>query len=240
MQMKSTFLEADWDFVDETENGTEDIWWILEGQDYPRLWWELTEANFIVVDDFESYNDLDPPEGKRIFTVWIDGYGIPTNGSLVDWCNESCWWCRQCHSKPVHSGAQSMDLLYSNTGGAAYSEATMTLVYPRDWTEHDVGVLSLWFYGDPNNAPEPMYVGIANANGPTAVVYHDNPDAVLINEWTQWNIDLQEFAAQGVNLTNVDSISIGFGDKNNPQAGSSGFVFFDDIRLYQSAPEPAP
>jgi hypothetical protein len=26
---------------EETENGIEDIWWILEGQDYPRLWWEL-------------------------------------------------------------------------------------------------------------------------------------------------------------------------------------------------------
>ncbi len=24
----------------DAENGTEDIWWILEGQDYPRLWWE--------------------------------------------------------------------------------------------------------------------------------------------------------------------------------------------------------
>jgi hypothetical protein len=34
------YLKAGWDFVDETENGTEDIWWILEGQDYPRLWWE--------------------------------------------------------------------------------------------------------------------------------------------------------------------------------------------------------
>jgi len=40
MQTASTFLEADWDFVDETENGTEDIWWIDEGQGYPRLWWE--------------------------------------------------------------------------------------------------------------------------------------------------------------------------------------------------------
>jgi hypothetical protein len=39
MQTADTFLEAGWDFVDETENGTEDIWRILEGQDYPRLWW---------------------------------------------------------------------------------------------------------------------------------------------------------------------------------------------------------
>jgi len=40
MQTAGTFLNAGWDFVDETENGTEDIWRILEGQDYPRLWWE--------------------------------------------------------------------------------------------------------------------------------------------------------------------------------------------------------
>ena len=41
MQTATTFLEVGWDFVNETPNGTEDIWWILEGQDYPRLWWEL-------------------------------------------------------------------------------------------------------------------------------------------------------------------------------------------------------
>ncbi|HUV65009.1 MAG TPA: GLUG motif-containing protein [Sedimentisphaerales bacterium] len=40
MQTAKTFLDAGWDFVGETANGTEDIWWILEGQDYPRLWWE--------------------------------------------------------------------------------------------------------------------------------------------------------------------------------------------------------
>jgi hypothetical protein len=41
MQTKSTFTDAGWDFVDEVVNGTEDIWWINEGQDYPRLWWEV-------------------------------------------------------------------------------------------------------------------------------------------------------------------------------------------------------
>ncbi len=40
MQTAATFLDAGWDFVGETANGTEDVWWILEGQDYPRLWWE--------------------------------------------------------------------------------------------------------------------------------------------------------------------------------------------------------
>ena len=40
MQTASTFLESGWDFVDEAANGTEDIWWILDGQDYPRWAWE--------------------------------------------------------------------------------------------------------------------------------------------------------------------------------------------------------
>jgi len=43
MQTAATFLEAGWDFVGETGNGTEDIWWILEGHGYPRLWWEAAE-----------------------------------------------------------------------------------------------------------------------------------------------------------------------------------------------------
>ena len=41
MRTGATFLDAGWDFVGETANGTEDIWWIDEGKDYPRLWWEL-------------------------------------------------------------------------------------------------------------------------------------------------------------------------------------------------------
>jgi len=40
MQTAKTFLDAGWDFVGEAANGTEDLWWILEGKDYPRLWWE--------------------------------------------------------------------------------------------------------------------------------------------------------------------------------------------------------
>jgi hypothetical protein len=45
MKMAGTFLDAGWDFVGETTNGTQDIWWILESQDYPRLSWELLPAD---------------------------------------------------------------------------------------------------------------------------------------------------------------------------------------------------
>jgi hypothetical protein len=185
--------------------------------------WSFTTADFIVIDDFEDYNDYPPDE---IFSTWIDGWEVPTNGALAGHADPPF-----AETRIVHGGGQSMPLYYDNN--FMYSEATMTLTQ-RDWTEEGVGVLSLWFYGDASNPAEPMYVAL---NG-SAVVYHDNPDAALIDEWTEWTIDLNEFAAQGVNLANVNTISIGFGDKNNLQAGGSGMVFFDDIRLYRPAPEP--
>jgi hypothetical protein len=40
-----------------------------------------------------------------------------------------------------------------------------------------------------------------------------------------------------VNLTNVDTITLGFGNRTNPVAGGAGMVFFDDIRLSVQEPE---
>ncbi len=109
------------------------------------------------------------------------------------------------------------------TGEAKFSNVQITGTVTGQWQSQDIGI--------PSNAAEPMYVAL---NG-SASVYHDDPSAALIDTWTQWPIDLQEFAAQGVNLANVNTIAIGFGDKNNLQAGGSGLVFFDDIRLYRPA-----
>lgn len=40
LQSADTFLNAGWDFTNETANGSEDLWWISEDRDYPRLHWE--------------------------------------------------------------------------------------------------------------------------------------------------------------------------------------------------------
>jgi len=72
-----------------------------------------------------------------------------------------------------------------------------------------------------------MYVAL---NG-TAVVNNDNPDAARIARWTQWNFDLQAFADQGVNLANVNSITLGL----SSVTGGTGMMYFDDIRLYPPA-----
>jgi hypothetical protein len=189
------------------------------------LVWSFTTANFLVVDDFESYNDIDPPEAgsNRIFEAWPDGYGTTTNGALVG--NDLPPYTEQTI---VHGGAQSMPYFYDNN--LKFSEATLTLVYPRDWTENDVNTLTLYFMGDSDNAAERMYVAL---NG-SAVVYHDNPNASQIGIWTGWNIELKAFADQGVDLTNVNTIAIGFGDKNNVQAGGSGKMYFDDVRAWRN------
>jgi len=101
------------------------------------------------------------------------------------------------------------------------------LVYPRDWTEEGVANLSLWFSGASANSAERMFVAL---NG-TAVVYHDAPAVTQIARWTKWVIPLQAFADQGVALTNVNTVTIGFGTKKSPAAGGSGKMYFDDIRL---------
>jgi hypothetical protein len=192
------------------------------------LVWSFTTADFITVDDFESYNDIDPPDpaGNRIFDKWADGFATPTtNGALVG--NDV-----PPYAEPtiVHGGAQSMPYRYDNANKT--SEATLTLVYPRDWTEEGVTRLSLWFRGASANAAERMYVAL---NGGTPV-YHADPKAAQAAGWTEWVIDLQAF--QGVTLTNVNTITIGFGTKGSPAAGGTGKVFFDDIRLYR--PRTAP
>ena len=183
--------------------------------------WSFTTADFLVVDDFEDYNDYPPDE---IWSAWIDGFGTTTNGATVGYPNpDFAAGEHYVETKIIHGGSQSMPYSYDNN--LKTSEATMTLVYPRDWTEEGVTKLSLWFRGDAANAAERMFVAL---NG-TAVVYHDDPAVTQITGWNEWVIDLTEFA--GVDLTNVNTITIGFGTKNSPAAGGLGQMYFDDIRL---------
>ena len=186
------------------------------------LVWSFETADFILVDDFESYNDIDPPDpnSNRIFDIWIDGFGTTTNGALVG--NDLPPYAEQ---NIVRGGAQSMVYRYDNANKT--SEATLTLVYPRDWTEEGVTKLSLRSRGSSANAADRIYVAL---NG-TAVVYHDDPAATQLSGWNEWVIDLATF---GVNLTNVNTIIIGIGTKNAPATdGGQGTMYFDDIRLYR-------
>ena len=187
--------------------------------------WTFTVGSHLLVDDFESYTD-DDAAGEAVWQTWIDGFGVADNGAQVG--NLMPPYCEQT---TVHSGAQSMPLFYVNEAGVTNSEASLTLVAPRDWTAGAVGELSLWFRGDSDNAAEPLYVAISNTAGAPGVVARDDPDAATKTVWKQWRISLQAFADQGIDLTNVDKLAIGLGSKAGAAAGGSGTMYIDDIRL---------
>ncbi len=187
--------------------------------------WSFTTGQYLLVEDFESYNDIDLPAAgsNRIFDKWLDGFGTTTNGAVVG--NNLPPYAERT---VIHGGVQSMPLAYDNN--LKFSEATRTLVSGRDWTAQGVTSLSLWFRGASTNAAEKMYVAL---NG-TAVVYNSDTNATQKSSWTHWIIPLQQFADQGVNLTSVTSITIGLGTKGNTTtAGGTGKMYFDDIRLYR-------
>ena len=115
----------------------------------------------------------------------------------------------------------------ARTCEAKFSNVTITGNAGAAWANQDIGIQS-------NNA-EPLYVALANSTGSPVVVVHDNPDAALIDTWTEWVIPLQTFADQGISLNDVDRIAIGLGTKGNRTTpGGAGKMFIDDIRLYRS------
>jgi hypothetical protein len=200
--------------------------------------WSFTTADFLIVDDFESYDAYD----NQIWWAWKDGLGYAAHddeaafggngtGSAVG--DETTVSFTEEGTR--HGGAQAMPFFYDNNkqGVAKYSEADMTLIVSRDWTEEGVAELSLWFNGDPANAADRIYVAVSNAVGQAVVVYNDDPAATQTDGWTEWVIQLQTLSSQGLNLANVDKIALGVGTKGSTVPGGQGKMLFDDIRLYQ-------
>ena len=211
--------------ADLVEFGGGDYYWRVDevgsdGTVVAGTLWKFTVPDYLIVDDFESYNDLaeDDPASNRVYLTWIDGYGTTTNGAVAG--NLDVPFMAQ-----GHDSAQAMPLGYDNAGKT--SEATRTLVSKKDWAAHGVTKLVLWFRGDSANAADRMFVALGNA-----VVYHPDDAATQDSGWNEWVIDLQEFANLGANLSDVASITLGFGTRGAPVAtGGTGTVHFDDIRL---------
>ncbi|HUW18620.1 MAG TPA: SUMF1/EgtB/PvdO family nonheme iron enzyme [Sedimentisphaerales bacterium] len=207
------------DEVAESETWKGDVW---------RFTTEIEE--YALVDDMESYDF----STNRIGLTWIDGARNNT-GSIV---------MLGTAPEPVHGGLKSMLFCYGWCGGLFECYSQIERSYsssPRDWASLGVKALTLYFYGGPDNdanATEQMYVGLEDARGGgscTQVKYGDHGEDmndVKVAEWQEWNIDLQDFIDGGVDLTDVNKICIGFGDKANTMPGGFGFVYFDDIRLY--------
>jgi hypothetical protein len=184
--------------------------------------WSFTTANFIVIDDFESYTD-EEGVGARIYETWSDGYSDGSSGSIVGYVNPPF-----AEQKVVHEGHQSMPLDYNNVNAPFYSEAQREWSAAQNWTVEGVDSLVLYFWGKAKNAPEPLYVTLTDSAGKSATVVHPNAKAVTATQWTEWKIPFASFA--GVNPAKIKSLVIGLGDRSNPTKGGAGLLFIDDLR----------
>jgi regulation of enolase protein 1 (concanavalin A-like superfamily) len=122
--------------------GTVYYWKVDEvGADtYPGSIWSFTTQQYAVVDDFETYTDI---EGNRIYEAWIDGWTNGT-GSVVGYLQAPF-----AETVVLHGGKQAMPFEYNNVNTPYYSEAQRTFDTPMDWTVSGADTLALWYRGYP-------------------------------------------------------------------------------------------
>jgi len=184
--------------------------------------WSFTTADFLIVEDFESYTDQ---TGEEIFSTWIDGFTNGTNGSTIGYLTAAKGTFGE--TVIVHGGAQSMPLDFNNTKAPFYSEGTREFSPVQNWTGNGVDSLTLHFRGNAKNGQEKLYVTLADSAGKSATVVHPNAAAAAATQWTPWKIPLSSFT--GVNSAKIKTLIIGLGDRSNPKKGGAGLLFIDDI-----------
>ncbi|MHC4533719.1 MAG: hypothetical protein ACYS6K_07190, partial [Planctomycetota bacterium] len=188
--------------------------------------WNFSTREYLIIDDFESYNDI--PEGQEgshpVYLIWIDGYDNPSaNGSTMGYLLGSA-----LETVYVHGGNKAVPLFYDNTT-ATISEVTANtndLPIGSNWSIGSPQALALWLRGDPNNnsATDQLYVKV----GSSKVIYEGD---ISLAQWKQWSIDL---VVLGVDLNNVSTLTIGL--ERTGGLGGKGVVLLDDITLYGKAP----
>jgi hypothetical protein len=121
--------------------------------------WTFTVADYLVVDDFEDYNNFTP---DRVFQTWLDGVGysaelpyFPTafggngTGAVVghDIWSAGTTYTTIMERSIFHGGRQSMPVDYNNAVSPYYSETQRVWATSQNWTRLGVKALTLWFRG---------------------------------------------------------------------------------------------
>lgn len=199
--------------------------------------WNFRIRDSIGVDNFETY-DLSAQEGDPgdFYGVWM--------------INLDSGAFRYLDTEQAHSGTQSLRLEYDNDGeifdqGEAFevglfSEVTGTFVSAQDWTLYDVGALNLAIRGsepaDPNVSSDPLYVTVSDGTN-TVKVVHDDPEILRSTAWQTWSISFDSLA--GLDLKNIQSLTVGTGDSAATEPGTQGILHVDDIKLGPFTPAAA-
>ena len=168
--------------------------------------WTFTTGDFVVIDDFEDYND----ENNLVFDTWIDGIGNESNGSFTGNAGPP-----YMETNVVHGGSQSMPVTYGYQG-APMSEATRTLPAAVDASRF--AQIRMWIIASrTSNTNQPMYITLNGTNKLT-----NDVNVTAATEWTEVAYDLG-------GVTSITSVTIGTG-------AGLGIVLVDDLRLHVAAP----
>ena len=204
--------------------------------------WQFTIPKYFIVEDFERYDD-----SEEMSENWKTDPGTPCsdNGSSA--------------TISLDAEEGNMELIYQNDGngpGDYFSEAGLDYGAGCDWTTaggliaEAPLVLSIGFTGDTGNDTDPvydrMYAVIEDADGNTGtIIYNPDANAQAIPDWytQKWDILLSDMNSPDVDLSKINNLYIGFGERCNGTEpfGGEGAVIIDDIRLYTShcVPEKA-
>ena len=193
--------------------------------------WSFTTADFLVVEDFESYDD-EIEAGTTIYQTWIDGVDNGT-GSYVGY--ETSTSRTFAETIIVHGGGQSMPLTYDNTDSPWHSLTYRDFEPVQDWTVNGVSELRLWLRGQAEGNDEAdLYVIVEDSAGNSAKVTYSDPSITTTPTWTPWVIPLADLT--GVDLTRIERLTISVGDPDASVPGGMGRIFVDDIRVTPPAP----
>jgi len=174
--------------------------------------WTFTTADYITVDDFESYNN-----DVELRSAWVDNIEEPGVEYVLLATGEN----------------KAMRFEFQNQFEPYYTETTRTFVSPQDWTAKGVEELSLSFVGEHENAEHLMYLTLEDAAGQSFRV-ETFPYACQTDSWRQWDIALGLFSDAGIDLTSIKKITIGTGDgTNSGQPGDDrDYIYIDQIILH--------
>ena len=185
--------------------------------------WSFTAADFLVVEDFERFDD-DIDGGTAIFQTWIDGVDNGT-GSYVGY--EVAVNMTFGETTIVYGGYQSMPLEYDNSVAPFYSETSRTSAPAINLTVNGMDTLTFFVRGQRANELAPLYVGLQSGATRVNVLV---PDAAITQatSWQEVNIPLADFAP--VNPAAVNEMFISLGNPDAPAPGGAGQIFIDEIR----------
>ncbi len=197
---------------------------------HPGPVWSFATRGFVIVDDFESYNNFSP---NRPFQTWLDHWGYSVdeffpeghsgNGTGVGigydfhpWLGFSEFSLME-EEITIPRSSQSLPFYYGYSN-FVISQTDRTFDPPQDWSTDGSRTLVLHFYGRRTNTVGSLYALI---NG-QKVVYPDKED-LKRTMWHVWPIDL---ATLETNLEVVTSLSIGV------EGSGTGLLLLDDILLF--------